>query len=123
MQSDDERDGLSLREVARRLRGFEQFAKAGSTLAKTELLNLLQTGKLTASAIAPTHAAPFLDLPSRFWITFSPIRFDRIEKNSTKRRPGVLYVEMREIADHYAKWFETHNQQGNEDQQTKEELV
>jgi hypothetical protein len=111
--------GLSLREAARLLRNYKEFEKERSKLAKTELLNLLRVGNLTASAIVPTQRAPIVDLPSRFWLTFPPERFDQISRNPQKKsRPGIIYVEVREIAEYYVEWVRTHP-----DDDTKDELI
>jgi hypothetical protein len=107
---------VSLREAAQRLREFEQYKKPGSKLARSELLNLLQTGRITASVIPPTEKQPILDLPSSFWATFSENRFKEIAIDSEKNREGVLYLTLSEIAPYYVKWLKAHIEEEWEDE-------
>ena len=102
---------LLLRDVAIRLRAYEQFKKTSSG-GKRELFGLLQSGKIQAVFDYPSALGPQVGIPATFWLGIPSGQFQtklaRRSQSSNGEVSGHFLVRPKDFIGEYVTWLETH---------------
>jgi len=87
---------LFLRDVARRLGRIQGSKK----IADTKLLSLLQEGELKAGFRFPGSLAPWIPIPTGYWVSIGPDKFRTIHYvRDDDERTGAFKVPIRHFAN------------------------
>jgi hypothetical protein len=102
---------LALRDVALRLRAYQQFKKTNSG-GKRELLDLLKSGQIQAAFDYPSTLGPKIAIPAKFWLGIPTGRFQKKltwKSQSSDREGGGHYlVEPAQFVNEYVTWLKSH---------------
>jgi hypothetical protein len=87
---------ITLRDVGRRL---AQLRHSRDKVASDELLELLQSGKITAGFRFPKPTILWVKIPSDYWVPVTSAEFRQIRHSSKKRNSGIYTVSPGEFAE------------------------
>jgi hypothetical protein len=102
---------LSLRDVALRLREYQQFKKTNSG-GKRELLALLQRGQIQAAFDYPSTLGPQIAIPAEFWLDIPTGQFQKKltwKSRSSDREAGGghILVKPANFVNEYVTWLKS----------------